>query len=718
VSPLGLLVAFMPKSLLQWTWPREAEVFLLLLACCSSYFSLRMSRLIVLMGPTASVLSGVALGKAFDWSVSPVWRPLQEPSCQTSSCKMSPMYNSAWGRLIRLALAGVLCWLAAPYAVDFHTTSFKTVTTLLSHPRIMDRIVETGEIIDDYREGYWWLKDNTPEDARVMALWDYGYHLGGIADRTSLADGNTWNHEHIALLGLCYTSPVREAHHLVRHLADYIMTWVRDDVGKCLHMAKLAATVYEGHCAEQDCDQWGIQRGAIPTTMVNQSLVWHMNAGEYSLEGKFENTAEFEEVFLSRTKRVRIVRVLQVSEESKLWTADPGNRRCDAPGSWYCPGQYPPLLQRYFDNASDVEHSPEVASYKREFEERRADQVARLPKANGPGIPEGSYLDSCLGCSLEAQGTLLKCTNCRATGLPSMEATLAMSTCPAPEKVENHEGFLQCESKPNAVDIPEGAYRDSCLGCNLVNTSVVVCSHCLVVPTGGRAFPSSYRLDRCKPPASLHNKDGKIRCVGVPSASNLPKGGYQDSCEGCALRPDGVTMDCSHCNTPDGSQHAGSYDISRCPLPYRLDNDHGILTCNGVPSGTDIPKGSYTNSCQGCRKLVGTTLLLCSHCKAADGRQLESTYDLARCPSTGDLDNQNGLLACVGLTNADDIPDGNYKGSCLGCKLHGELADRKLTCTHCKSSSGAQIESSLSLSVCVSDIAKKVIQNIDGRLAC
>ena len=30
-------------------------------------------------------------------------------------------------------------------------------------------------IVDDYREAYWWLRDKTPEDSRVMAWWDYGY---------------------------------------------------------------------------------------------------------------------------------------------------------------------------------------------------------------------------------------------------------------------------------------------------------------------------------------------------------------------------------------------------------------------------------------------------------------------------------------------------------------------------------------------------------------
>ena len=80
-------------------------------------------------------------------------------------------------------------------------------------------------MIDDFREAYWWLRDNTPEDARVMAWWDYGYQISGIANRTTIADGNTWNHEHIALLGKCLVSPLPEAHGIAKHLADYVLVW-------------------------------------------------------------------------------------------------------------------------------------------------------------------------------------------------------------------------------------------------------------------------------------------------------------------------------------------------------------------------------------------------------------------------------------------------------------------------------------------------------------
>jgi len=55
-------------------------------------------------------------------------------------------------------------------------------------------------ILDDFREAYYWLWQNTDEDARVMSWWDYGYQIAGMANRTTLVDNNTWNNSHIALV--------------------------------------------------------------------------------------------------------------------------------------------------------------------------------------------------------------------------------------------------------------------------------------------------------------------------------------------------------------------------------------------------------------------------------------------------------------------------------------------------------------------------------------
>ena len=74
------------------------------------------------------------------------------------------------------------------------------LSTLL--PVNLTLFVRTRNILDDFREAYYWLRQNTEENARVMSWWDYGYQIAGMANRTTLVDNNTWNNSHIALVSL------------------------------------------------------------------------------------------------------------------------------------------------------------------------------------------------------------------------------------------------------------------------------------------------------------------------------------------------------------------------------------------------------------------------------------------------------------------------------------------------------------------------------------
>merc|ERR1719263_643332 len=116
-------------------------------------------------------------------------------------------------------------------------------------------------LVRDYMDAYEWVRDNTPQDSRVMAWWDYGYQIAGIANRTTIADGNTWNHEHIATLGRCLTNPEKKAWNIVRHLADYILVWTGgggDDLAKSPHMARIANSVYPDLCPNDPaCREFG-----------------------------------------------------------------------------------------------------------------------------------------------------------------------------------------------------------------------------------------------------------------------------------------------------------------------------------------------------------------------------------------------------------------------------------------------------------------------------
>merc|ERR1719247_1719109 len=92
----------------------------------------------------------------------------------------------------------------------------------------------------------------------------------------------------------------------------------------------------------------------------------------------------FELVWKSTGDQMRIFKVLNVSKESKEWVADPANKICDAPGSWYCGGQYPPALRPLiekrknfaqledFNSAKDAKAKADAAKYQREYMERMA----------------------------------------------------------------------------------------------------------------------------------------------------------------------------------------------------------------------------------------------------------------------------------------------------------------------------------------------------------
>jgi len=195
-----------------------------------------------------------------------------------------------------------------------------TMAGYLSEPQIIMRGQNqdgTYKVFDDFREAYWWLRDNTPEDARVMAWWDYGYQINGVANRTTIADGNTWNHEHIALLGKCLVSEESEAHGIARHLADYVLVWTtrfagiyRDDIAKMPHMARIAASVYP----EVDKEAYFLpqEKGKKPTPAMKKSLLYKLTF--WNQMDPSPTLQYFEHVYDSQNKMVRIYKVLDVAK--------------------------------------------------------------------------------------------------------------------------------------------------------------------------------------------------------------------------------------------------------------------------------------------------------------------------------------------------------------------------------------------------------------------
>jgi dolichyl-diphosphooligosaccharide--protein glycosyltransferase len=226
--------------------------------------------------------------------------------------------------LIKWCLALAVLGFIYLQVVEFHQHSAE-LAPHLSEPQIMlSGTNQLGEkvVVDDYREAYFWLRDNTPEDSRVLAWWDYGYQINGIANRTTIADGNTWNHEHIALLGRCLISPERKAHRIIRHLADYVLVWSSrwvgiygDDLAKCPHMARIASSVF----FDIDHKQFYMTGPDTASPALSRSLLFNLHG--YGMNPSVPKPKYFEEAFTTKNAMVRIYKVKNVAQESKKFVA-------------------------------------------------------------------------------------------------------------------------------------------------------------------------------------------------------------------------------------------------------------------------------------------------------------------------------------------------------------------------------------------------------------
>ena len=426
VAPLGFVV-----SSAHYVKTRDASaLFLPLYAVTAYYFANRMVRLIIFLGPIASSLTGVGAGYLLDdlidnarWAQrylvvrdgaegsddseddsndakaaatngkekpAPFSPNLAKKAGKKAAKSKSgsqgsvaddfkakmiePLvktYNSKNGRATRSLVCVVLLLWGCSHARPFWDYSHMMARGM-SQPSVMFKgTLQDGRtvMVKDYVEAYHWLRDNTPEDSRVMAWWDYGYQIAGMANRTSIADGNTWNHEHIANLARALTAPEEKAHRVIRHLADYVLVWAgggADDLAKSPHLFRIGKSI--GHDTGtvdmyEIQSKFGVDQYGRPTPMMANSLLYKL----VSFQGKVSEE-RFREVYTSKFRKVRIYEVVNVSQKSRQWLADPENRMCDAPGSWYCPGQYPPALAKFTGIIKPAYRMPAFA--KQQIEER------------------------------------------------------------------------------------------------------------------------------------------------------------------------------------------------------------------------------------------------------------------------------------------------------------------------------------------------------------
>eukprot|EP00112_Aurelia_sp_Birch-Aquarium-sp1_P014238 Seg306.8 transcript_id=Seg306.8/GoldUCD/mRNA.D3Y31 product="Dolichyl-diphosphooligosaccharide-protein glycosyltransferase subunit STT3B" protein_id=Seg306.8/GoldUCD/D3Y31 len=134
-------------------------------------------------------------------------------------------------------------------------------------------------ILDDFREAYFWLRQNTDENSRVMSWWDYGYQIAGMANRTTMVDNNTWNNSHIALVGKAMSSNESAAYEIMRSLnVDYVLVifggvigYSGDDINKFLWMVRIAEGEHPKDIKESDYftpqGEFRVDKGGSPVLL-------------------------------------------------------------------------------------------------------------------------------------------------------------------------------------------------------------------------------------------------------------------------------------------------------------------------------------------------------------------------------------------------------------------------------------------------------------------
>ena len=397
VAPVGFVF-----SVVHFLFDGSAgAMFLPLYGLVAYYFSNRMVRLIIFLGPVAACLVGVCVGYVIEDMlrvlkyVEPEEEKPQAGEMSKSAKKKAAQktaevltfkslkrdigkyWNNSTVRNVRLVVSALSLTLMSTKIPTFYEYSH-SMAQGMSQPSIMFKgQLRDGStiIVRDYVDAYEWLKKETPEDARVMAWWDYGYQITGIGNRTSIADGNTWNHEHIANLARMLTSDEEKAYKVIRHLADYVLVWAGgggDDMAKSPHLFRIGASIGSGRSKAVDMNKitstFGVDQYGRPTPKMASSLLFKLVSpqGQVSPE-------RFKEVFTSRYGKVRIYKVVNVDEDSKAWVANPANRMCDHPdGSGFCPGAYPPALKQFPKIIKPAYKVPEWIKEKRAAERAAA----------------------------------------------------------------------------------------------------------------------------------------------------------------------------------------------------------------------------------------------------------------------------------------------------------------------------------------------------------
>ncbi|RXM27566.1 Dolichyl-diphosphooligosaccharide--protein glycosyltransferase subunit STT3B [Acipenser ruthenus] len=293
----------------------DERVFVALYAISAVYFAGVMVRLMLTLTPVVCMLSAIAFSNVFEQYLGDDLKrenpPIEDSSDEDDKRNSGNLYDKE------------------------------------EHDSPILFLFSTRNILDDFREAYYWLRQNTDEHARVMSWWDYGYQIAGMANRTTLVDNNTWNNSHIALVGKAMSSNESAAYQIMRSLdVDYVLIifggvigYSGDDINKFLWMVRIAEGEHPKDIRESDYftpqGEFRVDKAGSPTLL--NCLMYKMSYyrfGEMQLDFRtppgFDRTRNaeignkdikfkhLEEAFTSEHWLVRIYKVKKLDNREIL----------------------------------------------------------------------------------------------------------------------------------------------------------------------------------------------------------------------------------------------------------------------------------------------------------------------------------------------------------------------------------------------------------------
>ncbi|KAM0424756.1 hypothetical protein ACHAPT_010066 [Fusarium lateritium] len=300
---------FFDLNFLIWLFPagvymcfqnlRDEHVFVVVYSLFASYFAGVMVRLMLTLTPIVCVAAAMAVSQVLDTYLE-VKSPNPEEVVDAGDASKKAKGGLRATQKPKVGIYTVLSKAVVTAAMTIYLLMFVTHCTWVtsnaySSPSVVlaSRMPDGSQhIIDDYREAYQWLRQNTKEDAKIMSWWDYGYQIGGMADRPTLVDNNTWNNTHIATVGKAMSSREEVSYPIMRqHEVDYVLIvfggllgYSGDDINKFLWMVRIAEGIWPDEVKERNffTPRGEYKVDADATETMKNSLMYKMSYYNYA----------------------------------------------------------------------------------------------------------------------------------------------------------------------------------------------------------------------------------------------------------------------------------------------------------------------------------------------------------------------------------------------------------------------------------------------------